>query len=276
MIKYILLAFLLLNLNLNASDVRLERYANTQEWLNDADTNADSAFNLGVTYHKKIKDYEKAEYWYKKSYSIDKNVEALNNLGYLFDDLKNYKEAIKWYEIGVNTGDKDSAFNLALLYKRKLEDYPNAIKYYKKAYSLRDIEAPYNLAMLYHNILKDYPNAIEWYKKAHSLGQKSAAYNLAILYEDTLKDIPNAIKYYKEAINLGHADAVKNLAYYYRNNGKKILAGAYSISLINVKYTKKRMLGFLKNKLKYTDTELQEAYKLQLKLDIPKHYRGGI
>ncbi|WP_324172814.1 hypothetical protein [Sulfurimonas sp.] len=75
---------------------------------------------------------------------------------------------------------------------------------------------------------------------------------------------------------MGHADAVKGLAYYYRNNGQRILAGAYSISLINVKYTKKRMLGFLKNKLKFTDAELQESYKLQLKLDIPKHYRGGI
>ncbi|WP_422079255.1 hypothetical protein [Sulfurimonas sp.] len=71
MIKYILLALLLININLNASDIRLERYANTKTWLQDADSNADSAYNLGHTYHKKIKDYDKALYWYKKAYKLD-------------------------------------------------------------------------------------------------------------------------------------------------------------------------------------------------------------
>ena len=89
MIKYILLALLLINITLNAGDVRLERYANTQSWLKDADTNADSAFNLGSIYDTEIKDYDKAIYWYKKSYKIDKNVEALNNLGIVYRELKN-------------------------------------------------------------------------------------------------------------------------------------------------------------------------------------------
>jgi hypothetical protein len=244
MIKYILLALLLININLSANDTRLEKYANTTTWLQDADTNADSAFNLGLTYHKKIKDYDKAEYWYKKAYKLDsKDADIIYSLGLLYKHKKNYKEAIKWYKQGINAGDGDSAFSLALLYEENLKDYPTAIKYYKTAYKL---------------------------------GHIGATYNLAMLYEDSLKDIPNAIKWYKIAINMGHVSAVKNLAYYYRNNGQRILAGAYSISLINVKYTKKRMLGFLKNKLKFTNAELQEAYKLQLKLDIPKHYKGGI
>ncbi|WP_324172818.1 tetratricopeptide repeat protein [Sulfurimonas sp.] len=99
MIKYILLALLLININLNASDIRLERYANTKTWLQDADSNADSAYNLGLTYHKKIKDYDKAEYWYKKAYKLDnKATDIIHNLGFLHKHKKNYKEAIKWYK----------------------------------------------------------------------------------------------------------------------------------------------------------------------------------
>ena len=276
MIKYLLLAFLLINLNLNADDIRLERYANTQEWLKDADSNADSAYNLGYTYATKIEDTQKAIYWYKKSYAIDKNVEAANNLGIIYRYSKDYKEAIKWYKLGIDAGHGKSAFNLALLYEENLKDYPNTIKYYKKAYSLGHIGATLNLGLLYDETLKDIPNAIKWYKIGLDNKFNESPYNLAILYKKTLKDIPNAIKYYKKAIDLGHTGAAKGLAFIYKENGEKILAGAYYISLIDRGFKKEKLISLLKKQLKFTDKELQEAYKLQLKLDIPKHYRGGI
>ncbi|WP_422079253.1 tetratricopeptide repeat protein [Sulfurimonas sp.] len=275
MIKYILLALLLININLNASDIRLERYANTKTWLQDADSNADSAYNLGYTYDVKIKDKKQAIYWYKKAYSIDKKVEALNNLGAVYNDLKNYKEAIKWYKLGINVEDGYSAMGLALLYEENLKDYPTAIKYYKKAYSLGHIGAAYNLAMLYHTTLKEYPNAIIWYKKAHSLGHKSSAYNLAILYKKKLKDIPNAVKWYKKAIDLGDSKALDGLSLLLKDNNLT-LATAYVIAGIGNGFTKKETLKYLRNDWKVDEETIKKAYKLQLKLDIPKHYKGGI
>ncbi|WP_422079247.1 tetratricopeptide repeat protein [Sulfurimonas sp.] len=275
MIKYILLALLLININLNASDIRLERYANTKTWLQDADSNADSAYNLGYTYDVKIKDKKQAIYWYKKAYSIDKKVEALNNLGAVYNDLKNYKEAIKWYKLGINVEDGYSAMGLALLYEENLKDYPTAIKYYKKAYSLGHIGAAYNLAMLYHTTLKEYPNAIKWYKIGTDNKFNESPYNLALLYEDNLKDIPNAIKWYKKAVKLGHYKAINNLTLLLKNKDLT-LATAYVIAEIGNGYTKKETLEYLRNDWKVDEETIKKAYKLQLKLDIPKHYKGGI
>jgi TPR repeat protein len=276
MIKYILLALLLININLSANDTRLERYANTTTWLQDADTNADSAFNLGLTYHKKIKDYDKAEYWYKKAYKLDsKATDIIDSLGFLYTHKKNYKEAIKWYKLGIEAGDGDSAFGLALLYEENLKDYPNAIKYYKTAYKLGHIGATYNLALLYKNTLKDYPNAIKWYKKAHSLGHKSAAYNLALLYKKKLKDIPSAIKWYKKSAKLGHSKGVNNLSLLLKDKNLT-LATAYVIAGIGNGFTKKETLEYLRDDWKVDEATIKKAYKLQLTLDIPKHYRGGI
>jgi len=275
MIKYILLALLLINITLNASDVRLERYANTKSWLQDADTNADSAYNLGYIYDTEIKDYDKAIYWYKRAYTLGNKAEASNNLGAVYDDLKNYKEAIKWYKRGIEAGHGRAAFNLALLYEENLKDYPKAIKYYKKAYSLGHVGAAYNLAMLYENILKDYPNAIGWYKKAHEQGHKSATYNLALLYEERLKDIPNAIKWYKKASKLGHAKAMNNFSLLLKDKDI-IQATAYVIATINYGFTKKETFEYLRKDWKVNEETIKKAYKLQLKLDIPKHYTGGI
>ena len=139
MLKQLLLIFLLLTTTLFAEDARLKHYSGAVEWERDAKTNAVSAYNLGYTYQTQIKDYEKAIYWYKKAYELDKNNEAANNLGYLYDDLKDYKEAIKWYKRAVEKGHVQSVYNLALLYDKKLKDYPSAIKYYEKAYEMGDM-----------------------------------------------------------------------------------------------------------------------------------------
>ena len=276
MIKYLLLAFLLINLNLNADDIRLERYANTQEWLKDADSNADSAFNLGLTYHKKIKDYDKAEYWYKKAFKLDNHgTDIIDSLGFLYMHKKNYQEAIKWYKLGIEEGYGDSAFGLALLYEENLKDYPNAIKYYKKAYSLGHIGATFNLALLYKNTLKDYPNAIKWYKIGADNKFKESPYNLAILYEDTLKDIPNAIEWYKKSAKLGHTKGINNLSLLFKDKNL-VEACAYVIAGIGSGFTKKETLEYLRNDWKVDEATIKKAYQLQLKLDIPKHYRGGI
>jgi len=106
--------------------------------------------------------------------------------------------------------------------------------------------------------------------------EKWGAHNLAYLYEGILKQPKTALEWYKKAAKGGYANAIKDLAHIAHENNNNIEAGAYFIALINVKYSKAKVLKFLKTKWKLTDSELQKAYKLQLKLDIPKHYRGGI
>ncbi|WP_324172822.1 tetratricopeptide repeat protein [Sulfurimonas sp.] len=245
MLKTILLSFILLT-TLLAKDARLNHYRDAVKWEKDANTNADTAFNLGVLYHKNIKDYDKAVYWYKKAYGMkgqEASISASSNLGYLYKYQKKYDLALKWYTIAMKKNDRDATFNLGLLYKNKLKDYPNAIKYYTKAYKMGEMGGALNLAHLYESILKQPEKAMIWYKKA---------------------------------AKGGYVDAIKDLAHIAHEKNNNIEGGAYFIALINIKYSKQKVIKFLKNKWKLTDKELQKAYKLQLKLDIPKHYRGGI
>ena len=102
------------------------------------------------------------------------------------------------------------------------------------------------------------------------------ALNLAHLYESILKQPEKAMIWYKKAAKGGYPDAIKDLAHIAHEKNDNIKAGAYFIALINVKYSKAKVLKFLKTKWKLTDAQLQKAYELQLKLDIPKHYKGGI
>jgi TPR repeat protein len=276
MLKSILITFLLLTTTLMAEDARLNNYSQTKAWLKDANSNADSAYNIGHTYQTKIKDYDKAIYWYKKAYKLDKGSDVANNLGYLYDDIKEYKKAIKWYKVGIEQGDADSSFNLALLYKRKLKDYPNAIKYYTKAISMGDKSAAFNLGLLYKNKLKDYQNAIKYYKKAYEMGEIGGANSLGYLYNIILKDSDTGIKWYKKGAKGGNADAINNLGRVYHKLKDDITSSAYILAMINYGYSKKEVFDFLKNDWKIDKTTLEKAYKLQLKLDIPKHYKGGI
>jgi len=102
------------------------------------------------------------------------------------------------------------------------------------------------------------------------------AYNLAYLYDGVYKDSKKELYWYKKAAKGGYPDAIKDLAHIAHEKNNNIEAGAYFIALINVKYSKEKVLKFLKTKWKLTDEEIQKAYELQLKLDIPKHYRGGV
>ena len=243
MLKQLLLTFLLLTATLFAQDERLNHYTGATEWLKDANTNADSAFNLGVLYHKTIKDNDKAIYWYEKAYSLDKGNDAASNLGYLYDDLKKYNLALKWYTTAMKQNDRDATYNLALLYDDKLKDYPNAIKYYERAYNM---------------------------------GEIGGANGLGYLYEHSLNNTKSAEQWYKIAIKKNNQKAFGNLAKLYHKQNKDKLGAAYLLALANNGYSKEKVFTYLKDKWSLTDEEIQKAYELQLKLDIPKHYTGGV
>jgi len=247
MLKKLLLILVLLFSSLYAYDTRLDSYPEAREWLKDADTNGESAYNIGILYHKHIKDNDKAIEWYKKAYSIGEKIDIIqsaNNLGYIYDDLKEYTKAIQWYKVASDLEDSKSTYNLGLLYSKRLHQYSDAIFYYKKAYKMKNMGGAHSIAFLYQNTLNKPIEAIIWYKKA---------------------------------AKGGYADSIKNLARYYKfDKNDNVTGGAYFIALIDLKYPKQKVITYLKTKWNLTDEELKKAYKLQQTLDIPTHYTGGI
>jgi len=164
-----LVLLFLLTLTLFAKDARLNNHPDAKEWEKVANTQSFAAYNLGRTYHVKIKDYDKAIFWYKKAYELDnKNTDAANNLGLLYKDLKQNENAVTWYKKASAHSDADALINLALLYK--------------KAYESGEIKGAYGLGYLYDVDKKDSVNAIIWYKKAAKKGYADAITNLGKVY----------------------------------------------------------------------------------------------
>lgn len=243
MIKNICLILLLLTAALFAeTDRRLNHYPKALEWLQDADTNGESAYNIGVLYHQEIKDNDKAIEWYKKAYHMNDTgsaQSAANNLGFIYSQTKKYKDAIKWYNVAIDMADNEAAQNLALLYSKKLHQYQDAIFYYKKSYSMGNIKGAHSLGYLYNEKLKQPKKAILWYKKA-------------------AKD--------------GYADSIDNLSLYYLNKKDYITGTAYVIASIEYGYEKQETFEYLRNDWKIDEDTIKQAYQLQKTLDIPKHY----
>ncbi|MGD9733909.1 MAG: tetratricopeptide repeat protein [Desulfamplus sp.] len=223
-------------------DQRLLQYPQTKEWLKDADTNGESAYNIGLLYQKYINDNAKAIEWYTKAYSMDDKEaagSAANNLGYLYkNNLNDYKKAEEWYKKGIDKDDTSAPLGLGLMYK-KLHQYDNAIVYYKKAYEM---------------------------------GNFGGATSLGYLYDVILKNTEEGIKWYKKAAQGGDADAINNLGSVYYEQGDKIRGSAYIFAMVNYGYSKQEVYDFLKNDWKIDEATLKQAYQLQKTLDIPKHY----
>ncbi|QFR48928.1 sel1 repeat family protein [Sulfurimonas lithotrophica] len=220
------------------------------QWWNNSDTDSAAAFNIGLLYDIKLKDYKKAELWYKQAINIEpKDTRTIMNLAMLYDDnLDEPKKAEFWYKelLNLKPNNPNGLFNLALLYKAKFNNPKLAIKWYEKAYKNNHPLAAYNLAYLYKD-LKKYDKAIVWYEKAIKMEDLSAIKNLGRLYHYNLKD--------------------------------DIKAAEYFTALIGKRYTKKRIVGYLKEKWKLSDETIKKGYEAQLKSKIiPEKlkYKGGI
>ncbi|WP_428739769.1 tetratricopeptide repeat protein [Sulfurimonas sp.] len=228
-------------------DQRLNDYPRAKSWYQMANDDSAAAYNIGFIYQDRIKDYKKAEVWYKKAWSMEHRVDVANNLGCLYDDLKEYKKAEIWYKKVIALNNNKGLFNLALLYETKLNNYTKAIKYYKLAVEQGHTEAANNLASLYKTKFHNYKEAIKWYKKAIKQEDSAGLKNLGRLYYHQLKDNINASQYY--------------------------------LAMIGNPYKKERIINFLKNKWKISETDIKKGYQLQLNSKIiPEKlkYKGGI
>jgi uncharacterized protein len=229
-------------------DKRLDLKVDGKLWYENADTNSDFAYNLGVYYDQYLKEYKTAEFWYKKSWSIKPNGNAANNLGYIYNEQKKYELAKKWYLASANLGNPTATFNLAELYETRLKKIHEAIKWYEKSYkNFNEKDAANNLGYLYDTILNDMQNAREWYIKAIEMKSLSAIKNLGRLYHYKLHD--------------------------------DVKAAEYFIALIDNKYPKKKVITYLKTKWELSDKIIKQGYEAQLKSKIiPEKlkYKGTI
>ena len=241
LLPLLLLASIMLYAEAKFNDPRLLRYPEAIEWAKDADTNGESAYNIGVLYQQILHDNAKAIEWYKKAYRMD-DVGAAGsaalNIAYIYINTKNYKQAEAWYKKGVEKKCSDCSLGLGLLYK-KLHHYDDAIFYYKKAYKMGNVGAATSLGYLYGKVVNDTNKSLFWLKKA---------------------------------VKGGDLDGIKNLGLLNKSKGNKIKGAAYFIALINLKYPKNKVIKYLKTKWHLTDKEIKQAYRLQKTLDIPKHY----
>ena len=111
---------------------RLTNYKDTEKWFQLADDDEIAAYNIGVIYNEKIKDYNKAIKWYLYSDSINSNGDNLFNIGLIYNKSNKYEKAIFYYKKSFSLGIYKSALNLGNVYQ-DLKDYPSAELWYKKA-----------------------------------------------------------------------------------------------------------------------------------------------
>jgi len=227
-------------------------------------------------YDTRLDNYPQARALYQEA-TIKKDPTAAFRLARFYEDtLKDDRQVIYWYEKSYEYGSFKAAHNLGAFYEDKLKNYSKAIEWYEKAYARGDLyKAPLALGLAY-KALKDYPKAIEWYEKAYAHGDIGGATNLGYLYESVLKKTTDGIKWYRKAAKNGDGDAIKNLGNTYHDQGDNVKGAAYILAMAEYGYTRQEVFDFLKNDWKIDQETLKKAYELQLKLDIPKHYTGGI
>lgn len=188
------LTLLLLTTTLfSETDLRLNHYPKAIEWLQDADTNGESAYNIGVLYRKNIKDNDKAIEWYEKAYNMDDKKASINssvNIAAIYVDLKKYKEAENWYKKGISKNSFQASFGLGLLYK--------------KAYKMGHLGSANSLGYLYEHSLNDTKNAEKWYKKAIQENDKQGIGNLSKFYY-TQHQVELGTAYFLSLANNGHS-----------------------------------------------------------------------
>jgi tetratricopeptide (TPR) repeat protein len=114
-------------------DTRLQNYDDTGVWFQEADDNEIAAYNIGVIYAQKLKDYNNAIIWYLYSDSIKSDKDNLFNMANSYRNLKKYNKSIENFKKSYKKGKVKAASNLAYLYKINLKDYKKSEEWYKIA-----------------------------------------------------------------------------------------------------------------------------------------------
>lgn len=194
---------------------------------------ASDYYSKGYDYKWNKKDTDKAIEHYLKAVSIDPNhINALFELGYVYNEKGKYGKAIEYYNkiVVLNPGAKDAPNNIGLAYSW-LNDLQNAEKWYKKSL---EIDPNYTLALNGMGFVKwkakKYKEAEGWYKKAIQSDPKyhMAYYYMGILYDD-MKRYAESKDYYKKTIeiNPGYVSAMINLGVIFETKDKNFSDAEY-------------------------------------------------
>jgi protein O-mannosyl-transferase len=170
---------------------------------------------------KYLKDYDKAEEYYKRVIKTDpKNAYNFGNYGYLLYTIRrDYKGAEEYYKRAIDVNPR-LAFvlnNYGLLMDDIRKDYDKAEEYYKRAIEVDPnlTDALSNYGLLLTNIRKDYDKAETYYKRAIEIdpNHADALNNYGLFWDYIRKDYNKAEEYYKRAIKADPKNA-KRFEYY--------------------------------------------------------------
>ncbi|OOF83421.1 hypothetical protein BKG92_03250 [Rodentibacter ratti] len=173
-------------------------------------------------------NYEKAEYWLKKSANgnLLVNHQSKNLLAALYEDKGDINSAIFWYEKAAENDFIDSQINLGLLYEKQ-EQLEDAKKWYEVAANLGSGSGMYNLGLVLYKINNENVNkSIELLLKSKNsnvlplMDEKEIEYSLGWLYlnDNKIRDLNKAIELFESSAQKGFIESQFLLGEIYETN----------------------------------------------------------
>ena len=188
--------------------------------------NAEAQCELGVCFANGEgigKNSDQALYWYKKS-AGQGNIDAMFNMGGIFDERNEVQQAFHWYQQAADKGSADAQYSLGLCYelgRGVFVDPEKAFFWYEKAAGQDYPEAQERMAEFYAEgevVKKDPVRAFHWYKCAADNGVVSAQYQVGESYFygiGVAKDRDEAFRWYQQAAGEKHPGAICQQGYCY-------------------------------------------------------------
>lgn len=175
-------------------------------------------------------NYEKAEYWLKKSANgnLLVNHQSKNLLAALYEDKGDINSAIFWYEKAAENDFIDSQINLGLLYEKQ-EQLEEAKKWYEVAANLGSGSGMYNLGLVLYKINNENVNkSIELLLKSKNsnvlplIDEKEIEYSLGWLYlnDNKIRDLNKAIELFESSAQKGFIESQFLLGEIYETNNQ--------------------------------------------------------
>jgi TPR repeat protein len=135
---------------------------NTNNYINEKDTDMNIANYIAMYYNNIKKNYQLMEKYYM--IAIEKgNSSAMNNLACYYRDQKKYEMMEKYYMMAIEKDNSYAMNNLACYYRDIKFNYDNMIKYYTMSIKKNNTTAIYNLGLYYHYIEFNYTLMKKYY-----------------------------------------------------------------------------------------------------------------
>lgn len=206
---------------------------------------------VGIYYIKALKDYDKAEEYFKKGikagsvesyyqlgslysafmkkdskYAIKEyekaalkgHTLAMHNLAVQYFNQGKFDEAIKWYRKSADSGDNYSLEGLGHTYRLK-GDLEKARDTYLELAQRKDPQGYKNLGIFYSKDegYKDLEKSKEYFLKCIELGDNNCYQALAAAVYENEKDYKNAEIWYKKGFDVGNKASTQRLGFLYRD-----------------------------------------------------------